>query len=198
MTDYRPRRASAGCTLEPCEGCGNPEHRKKHTLCSACKRKMEKFEQLQNEALVRGAEGARPFNMKEQAYALPYLPHLKDCDALQQAFFDLSMLLSLPTDMPPPEEVWRGDEEARQRHTLWPIGDGRRAHDWTCTRLMDPPVAEKMRTIYALVQSGLKEAHASGAAEGKNLLMSLASGSITNDEFNTRAARLEGQPRDDG
>jgi hypothetical protein len=130
-----------GYTDKPCHGCGTTEVHHRDKLCSSCQKKIEAFDAIQREAAARGAEGARPFSLKDRA--------------------------------------------------LWPLSD--RDYDWQCIRLMDLPTAKAIRRVCQLVIGGLEKAHQNGVAEGKNLLLSLASGNITNDEFNSKAARMTGE-----
>jgi hypothetical protein len=181
-----------GYTDKPCHGCGTTEVHHRDKLCSSCQKKIEAFDAIQREAAARGAEGARPFSLKERAHSLPYFHHMSSemCREMQEAFWELSWILSIPTDMKLPNPVNPTDEQ-RQDRALWPLSD--RDYDWQCIRLMDLPTAKAIRRVCQLVIGGLEKAHQNGVAEGKNLLLSLASGNITNDEFNSKAARMTGE-----
>lgn len=182
--DYTAGRAPRGCTKDPCPGCGSTGLRKKDRVCQACADKLEHFDDLEKAAKERGE--IKPFVLKERAYALPYLHHIKDDKELKEKFWNLSMLLSTPTKEHAPY-----DERNPLQWWVFKPTNSMSGYDWKITRLMDAAVATTMSEIYSGVAKGLHEAHAKGFAEGRNLLMSLASGNLTTDEFNDRAARIE-------
>ncbi|MNL58768.1 hypothetical protein D3C87_1824330 [compost metagenome] len=105
--------------------------------------------------------------------------------------FQLSMLLSEPCN----EFLSTYDDkkgEAIKDNLLWDYPRGANI-DWRVVRRMNPVVVRLLRELQIGTRDSLAAAHRDGVKEGRNLLMSLADGSITNDQFNERAARLESE-----
>jgi hypothetical protein len=177
--EYVPR----GYTVDPCPGCGGDEKRKKDKVCPICASKIEKWDAQQKEQAALGQ--LKPFYMQERDYALPYIHNIENDDKIRNLFWRLSYLLSRPS-----EATWKEAEG----NAVWPherMNTFR--NEWRIIRDMDPTIANLLGDLYFEVATATDEAHKKGVTEGKNLLLSLAGGHITNDEFNRQAARLTGQ-----
>jgi hypothetical protein len=186
--EYVPR----GWTVEPCPGCGKDHKRKKEKVCDECENAIAKWNaHVANQAEL-GEE--KPYIMNGRSHALPYIQYEgegrqyghPDREPLRSRFFELSMLLSTPSDatyQDKPERLWPHE---RMKTTY-------RMDDYNVYRNMKPVIAKLLGDLYFEVNETVQTAHAKGVAEGKNLLLSLAGGHITNDEFNKEAARLTGK-----
>lgn len=181
---YVPR----GSTVEPCPGCGGDTVRKKDKVCGACAEKIEKWESYQASQSKLGETTA--YAMNERAYALPYVPYetegreTSSRDPIRERFFDLSMLMSSPSeatykDKPP--SLWPHEQLNASRN------------EWRIYRDIKPEIARLLGELFYEVAITTTSAYRKGVSDGKNLLLSLASGKITNDEFNNTAARLTGK-----
>lgn len=196
------KRAPAGCTFEPCHGCGKAPNeytgRPKDGVCAECRTALDKWAQLQKEQAAKSDE--RVYFTKERAYALPYLPEEVERkgrrEAIREPLLRLHMLVSRPA---PEGEHWkdlREREESGDAFTYAAVGW--RDNDFRIIRLFPVAVADALRELYAGIHDSLKAAHAKGHAEGRSLLLGLASGRITNDQFNEAAARLDPKSATEG
>jgi hypothetical protein len=186
--EYVPR----GWTVDPCPGCGKDHKRPKDKVCDVCEDAITKWNaHVANQAEL-GEE--KPYAMNARAHSLPYIQFEgegrayghSDREPLRSRFFELSMLLSTPSDATwtdKPERLWPNE---RMKATY-------RMDDYLVYRNMKPAIAKLLGDLYFEVGDAVQMAHRKGVEEGKNLLLSLASGHITNDEFNTKAARLTGE-----
>lgn len=182
----------AGYTSAPCHGCGTTVLHPKDKVCSACATNLKMFAQINDEAAA--TEDRVLLSMNERDYALPYMRHENECE-IRTPLHELSILLSEPTT----ERVSTYDNK-KGKHIeaayLWDfnVGAGQR-HEWAITRRINPVVARLLRQVQVACTKALERVYAEGAADGRDLLMGLASGKITNDEFNEQAARLDKEGR---
>jgi hypothetical protein len=185
--EYVPR----GYTVDPCPGCGKDHKRKKDKVCDECSEKIEKWDAFKATQDKLGEEV--PYKLNARAYSLPSIPNddrgmshpnREDREPIRNRFFELSFLLSTPS-----EATWKD-----QPPSLWPHEQLKTwRNEYEIFRNMKPAVAKLLGELYFEVAVGMRKAHEKGVAEGKNLLLSLAGGHLTSDEFNTQAARLTGK-----
>jgi hypothetical protein len=194
---YVPR----GYTLDPCPGCGEGgalKMRKRDGVCEACADAISKWRKLQAERAAK--PDAVPHVLNERAHGLPYLEHEDDLrprdfhnerarEPIRYAFWELSWHLSEPTTGD--GSKWNTSDLPR----VFPRTNARGfdRDEWPMVRDMNPKVANLIGTAYAEVRISLVNAYRKGVQDGRNLLLSLAEGGITNDEFNSRAARMNGE-----
>lgn len=185
----------AGFTNAPCHGCGSIALHRKNSVCDTCRGQLTTYASI----VQKQAESSesRVFAMVERSYAIPYMSYENEGnngnqDRVRGPLLDLSMLLSEPTRAH--VTTYQDGIGHIDDAYLWVYEKNRQRHEWIVHRSMNPVVASVLRKLQVGVRDALAAAHKSGAREGRNLLMSLADGSITNDEFNTRAARLDGEP----
>jgi hypothetical protein len=172
---YTPR----GTTWDPCHACGDEGNRPKNSVCGKCRSIFERA--LRREAEVAAAGEDVIVRSCERAYAMPYLRHEtargdpSGENPIRKPMLRLSEVISEPAI------------HATDAQDLW--GDGR--YDWVTYRRMPRAAFEAMRDAYDAIGKALTAAHREGHREGRDLLLQLAAGEITNDEFNDRAARLD-------
>ena len=182
-----------GYTSAPCHGCGASGLRPKDGVCQTCAGQLKAYANI----VASQAESSerRVFVMKERSYALPYLQHeprrFDASDPIRGPLHKLSMLLSEPST------TWVKSYADGVGYIddayLWSYGKNDSRSDWAVHRSMNPVVASVLRELQVAIRDGLKAAYADGAEQGRSLLMGLADGSITSDEFNDRAARQSGE-----
>lgn len=182
----------AGYTSAPCHGCGTTALHLKDKVCSTCATNLKMFAQINEE--VAATEDRVLLSMQERDYALPYMRHEDNCE-IRTPLHELSMLLSEPTT-----ERVKTYDNAKHKHIeeayLWDFNLGvDRRGEWSITRRINPVVARLLRQVQVACTKALERAYSEGAANGRDLLMGLASGKITNDEFNEQAARLDKEGR---
>jgi|SRR5215217_355739 len=170
----------AGYTKAPCHGCGSTFGRPKDGLCQDCQAALSEAQKMAKERKAAAERGTGVVRAREVAYALPYLMHepreKDETKTIRGALLVLSNAVSTPVLGYPGSEV----------KDLWP---GQRESSWATYRHMDPLLAKKFADLFTAIAKGMDHAYSEGAENGRNLLMGLASGKITNDEFNTTAAR---------
>lgn len=192
------RRAPRGATYDPCPGCGEPKLRPKLRVCDVCDATLKAARRARAERAEAGEDTPVPHVMQERAYALPWLRGPRETsDRVRDAFFRLGQLLSEATDervpMMPPDAEHNYHWTDFDRWAVWPFSrtEGRSGGDWQVTRLMRPSIAGALREAYAAAIDNANAVEKQGHAEGRALLLSLAAGTLTADEFNDRAARMD-------
>lgn len=172
-------KTRAGLTRKPCHGCGSTEQHETEKLCKTCQGALKEAKAMVEQRALQG--GLKPFLTVERHYALPRLNNIdRDIiDPLQLEMLKLSELLSTPTK----EFITRSGDTI-----VWPYARNEYL-SWETTRIFDVAVVSSIRNLYKLMREAIDAAHSKGAEEGRSLLMGLASGRITNDEFNTTATR---------
>lgn len=205
MTVYTGR-APRGHTYDPCPGCGGGPTsymgRPKDRVCDVCREALDKWAAYKANASAKADE--RVYVTQERDYGFPHISHeVETRDAqghrlgygIRSPLHALHMLLSSPLAEPTDwqEIKARGDEA----YTYRPSRDSGYGSGFATYRRFPVAVAEVLRELHAGIMDSMAHAHAQGANAGRNLLLSLASGRITNDQFNESAARLEGRKDDD-
>lgn len=196
--DVMDRRAPRGYTKGPCPGCGTPTLMPKGGVCQDCSAKLAAYAQWQAEQ--RGKADERVYGTKERSYAFPGL-HLQakvgdkfhGTDAISEPLWRLHQLVSTPA----PEGIDWKEVEARGADAYTYDNDREWRNEWIQYRIFPVAVADALRDLHKGIVASLKKAEADGHERGRSLLMGLASGNITNDEFNRTAARLDEQRPDD-
>lgn len=186
----------AGYTSAPCHGCGSTEPHLKDKVCSSCAKQLKTYAQIVD-AQAAGEE-RKIMAMPERDYAIPYMRHEisgpNSESPIRGPLHGLAMLLSEPTT----ERISTYDNDKGHYIDdafLWDHRDSRSRHEWLTFRAINPVAARLLRELQVAIRDGLDAAHKKGSSTGRNLLLSLADGTITNDEFNERAARLDSEGR---
>jgi hypothetical protein len=192
MDDLYQRRAPRGYTKGPCPGCGEGTIYPKGSVCQNCRADLDRMAQIREEQKAKADE--RVYYTKERSYAFPYLPEEADRDdqrreAIREPLHRLHWLVSRPV---PSGDYWKELQAREETGDAFTYTEGGyRDHDWRAVRIFPVAVADALRDLFAGIHASLERAHAEGHKKGRSLLMGLASGSITNDEFNNTAARID-------
>lgn len=189
-------RAGRGRTYDPCHCCGNSTLRPKDRICDECQRTFNFAKDREKELATLTDQAPLPYYVKERYYALPYLRRGGDPGRdVQEAFHDLSVLVSSVTQDSPPLIPATKREPCASRDpkfALWEFeASEHRQHEWECVRAFSPPIAAAIRVAYSAVRAAVEYAYKDGHDDGRRLLMQLAAGEITADNFNEAAARFE-------
>lgn len=163
--------------------------RRKTEVCNECRATLDIGRQLKEE---RRQSTHAAMIMREVPHALPYLRKApsSNCGKVQAAFWRLSMLLSRPTDETADMNHGPSERLGSSPGYLYLWRDRHDGHSWAVTRVIDRATADALGDAYEAVKRMAEAAYADGHADGRNLLMQLASGDLTPDQFNERAARL--------
>ena len=179
--------ARAGYTRKPCHGCGeSSEYRGRPTesVCDECKELLSvarevmtrKAKAIESGAFLRSASQEHWDN----GITIGYVDGVEteDRDAIVDAVHQIVMHYKLMT-----VESFRGE--------ALPLFDQPRAsfhHSSLDTVVeMPPPVADALRTILPAIKTALESARARGLSDGRNVLLSLADGSMSSAEFDGMA-----------
>lgn len=96
-------------------------------------------------------------------------------------FFGLTKALSTPAD-------WASSVPEIFSYQSYESG----SRDWVSPVAIKKEHGELLGVTYNAVREALDGIYKKGHQDGRNLLNSLVSGTITEDEFNNRAARIDG------
>lgn len=167
---------------KPCPACKSVEFpRHADGICSECERLIKfakkKYAEDQADADMIDVE------TKEVFYALPGyygLAHAsipsKYHDQLKKAIHGLIMATS-----------HSGGYQGGLRVPEWPKGqEGHGVHDWRLDRRMKRTTAEAVNAVDKAIREVLKFVDADAYENGRNLLMQIASGSISMEELNDK------------
>lgn len=186
------QRAPRGHVHAPCPGCGVECVYPKGGVCDDCRGALKKWHTQEAERAAKADE--RVYYTKERDYGFPHLSHeverregVERRYAIREPLLRLHALVSRPLDGGTP---WKALEARGDDAYTYTRGDSFGARDWTITRLFPVAVADALRDLYAGIEDSLENAYAQGHAKGRSLLLGLASGDLTSDEFNDEAARL--------
>lgn len=159
-----------GYTHKPCHGCGTVDLHPTDGVCFTCSRALRTYQRIMEEAkdIPEVTHG-----IPQAAHFLPYLRAEKD-NSLRTEFHKLSQLVSKPAGVGSRTFLWSNEYV-----------------DWAEYRVFPSDVAQSLSDLFKEVKVALERAYAQGQEHGRNLLMQLASGGITNDAFNDSAARLD-------
>lgn len=167
----------AGYTKAPCHGCGSTFGRPKDGLCQDCSQVLREAKAAQAARAEALSRSTGVYRTTQRGYAMPYVQHDSD-SKIRNPLLEISKRLSVHVP-------WNS------AHDPQPLWLGKQRYDFEEYREFEAGTAELLRQLWAAIQAALNNAHADGAESGRNLLMGLASGKITNDEFNTTAARMD-------
>lgn len=168
-----------GQSTLPCHGCGSTDAHWTGRVCHSCAHAIKRY------AEITAERAAVPESVvmlgKERAYALPHIfkaPKIV-VDVIQSGFLDLQNYLSTTVEgYPAPQgRIFNAKDEYRES-------------DWDMRVRIRSDHAKTLGETYSAVQHAITQAYADGHDTGRRLLLSLASGAITNDEFNNSAARV--------
>lgn len=175
MTTFKRK----GQSTQPCHGCGSTEPHWTGRVCDACAKAIKGYADIQAERAA--APDTVVMLGKERSYGLPHLHKTGSTlrDAVQNGFLLLQNALSTPV---------AGYAE-HQGRIFNPRNDYRES-DWDVRIRIRADHAKTLGDTYDAVRSAIDYAYADGHDNGRRLLMNLAAGTITNDEFNNQAARL--------
>lgn len=177
----------AGLSRLPCHGCGKAVLHHKDSVCDECRTALNFAATIKTEQAKE--QGMVSLYHHEVPYALPVLTFTAPREALHKAFWTLGNVLSKNAGA---FDVPQQDDPQFNGGFLWPETFKTSSHrDWKIRRAFERNVAVALREVYRLVYESLQAEYVKGAKEGRNLLIGLASGQITSDEFNTKAARQD-------
>ena len=183
------RRASPGYTYELCHGCGKEEYRRKGTLCSECRTLLDtairtKEDQEKRGELVQIKAPSRPGDM-------PYIDEFDSGLMSHDDQYQFTKALHAVV-MATSEKVAAGDRWSADGEHLFEYGSYAAQRRSFESRAMPAAVANAVRRLFVEAKAMTQRAYTKGAADGRSLLLGLASGRITNDQFNDAATRQEG------
>lgn len=199
-------------TRKPCPGCHQPPpwgtywKRPADSVCAACQAYLEWAKQQRSKTVQPNlVEVAVP--PLESVHCWPRFycglagSHTEVRERLEQLLATLFCQLSeevgvldfvsgMTVDGVPEYLLNKGvrDGGLEWRMFLKRFGD-RPIQNASVIRLIRPDVAQTFRDLYDAIADALIETHADSTTEGRNLLLQLASGGITMEDFNRRAAR---------
>ena len=158
-------------TYKPCPGCGENNYRPTDDVCSTCRRTLDRardFSDLQKSL----PDGIVIVEYAPRAYWNEHIYTNGDMDKrlgskIMEKFFDLAVACSTPTN-----------NHNAEFELLGKMSSGSR--EWA---QMQRAVAVQIRDLYKLIQQALKNQYEAGKQDGHNLLMRLAQGDLSANEW---------------
>jgi hypothetical protein len=209
------RRAGAGCTYEPCHGCGEEVYRKRGTLCPACRGTLETARRVADTVKSTSDAVAVTFPEPGRSFDLPhYYSHpgdsmsSKTSHELQEALH--AILLAVAT--PVPDEVSSKELPGlvtEERTSYYPKR-GTETHSYVPALLTHPPgsyadssqrylvpaaLVDPVRRLHAAILKGLGEVAEKNRLAGHNLLLGLAKGEVSVTDYNEASVALSERKR---
>lgn len=190
MTVREPRRrASAGYTYDPCQGCGDEAHRKKGTLCYTCTGILNQARAVAAHLKEATDQTAVEFVDPRRAYDLAdYFAHPGDSMSsetshlIQGALVDLVYAVAtvIPEDIPKCELPGAVEETLWSIPKLLPRKKPGYAYETSRIRLLVPTgIVEPLRRLDTALLTGLGEVAIANRLHGQQLLLQLADGSLS-------------------
>lgn len=204
------RRASRGYTYDPCPGCKREEHRPKDELCLACRHELERARELLKDFERKRATGAAvPFILRERVSYYNLGPSRHGFgDRLRDAVRVLLARVTTPASDETPRKdpskpierrkTWSpSGREIEVDYEEWPFflasDEGiSRTYESAGERalvLADPITREAVSELDLAIRETVAEAYKAGKEDGRNILLGLASGDVTIDEFDSATLR---------
>lgn len=171
---------------KPCPGCNQVDQRRPaDQVCHEC-------QQLIKEALARRAElqrtkEAEPAKLPHSAHCLPYIPNVDgdERDVIQRFVFGLVKMVGTPTK-------WNAKWFPPQTYSRTGyIIEGKSGCDsgGTTYWLVPRGLVKMLQDLYAAILAGSANAYAEGFSNGHNLILGLATGETSIDDFNEQSAQ---------
>jgi hypothetical protein len=185
--EYTPR----GSTRKPCHGCGQAKLHAINEVCTDCYLKLQRYEELV--AAVEAASAGRKQRHVQQGGPTYYLPpsvpsgpfsrHDGPREALQAAMLALAEAAGEMDRRPGAQHL--AHEFGTPR--LWTAREAQR-YDWYhgARRLYSPEAAAAFDALDQAIRTALNAAWAEGRNYGSSLVMQLAGGSVSVEDFNKR------------
>lgn len=176
-----------GRSTQPCHGCGSTLPHLTGRVCDTCAQALVEHSQIM--AQRAAMKDAVVMASKEREYALPRLEHTPDLRdergsphyPIQEGFLELTRALSTSCQYTSSAPL-----------IFKPAPNEYAPNNWRTYVRINPDHAKVLGDTYEAVRVALEHAYRKGHADGRNLLGQLASGQITEDEFNDCAIRKEG------
>lgn len=178
-TTYKRR----GQSTQPCHGCGSTLPHWSNAVCDVCAAAIKGYNTIMTE---RAAVGDMvEMVSKERSYALPSIGYTCSStvrDVIQKRVLQLAQWLSAPS-----QSFVSG--EMKQIFRFSGSGANSAQHEWRTVVRIRPEHAEAIGELHEAIGIAINEAHKNGHEAGRNLLLGLAGGHITSDQFNDKAVR---------
>lgn len=171
-----------GQSTKPCHGCGSTLPHWSDQVCDQCATAIKGYNTIMAERAAAG--DMVEMIAKERSYALPHMFKCPDDQRkeIQESILKLTNALSTPA-----VGVWTSGKAH-----IFDFKGQYGSSDFSTVVRIRPEHAQALGTLYEAMRQGFELAYQSGYGDGRNLLMGLASGKITSDEFNDKAARNTG------
>lgn len=215
-------RRSRGWAKGPCPGCGKGEQHPSNSVCHECKELMAdgKAFRLETERRLKLTTGPSVWHWSEASYGWPRyygdydFAHDKKRDiqdTLNNAMYALVNAASEPAPPGTPDRSPIIDKEQTERHkgkgwgksyVPWPylLSYGKKNNNdnnWSfdCLVLMPAIVRDAIDALDQAIRAALTSAYLRGKQDGGSILLGLAKGNMTLDDYNdsllTREERAE-------
>lgn len=172
-----------GQSTKPCHGCGSTLPHWSDHVCDECAKAIKGYKTIMEERAAAG--DMVDMLSKERYYALPSIGYACDSeirDLIKRRVHQLTQWLSVPS-----ETV--SSYGLPQIFRFGGSGASKDEHQWQTVVRIRPEYAEAIGELYQAIGTALDQAEKRGHQEGRSLLLSLAGGHITTDEFNDKAIR---------
>lgn len=174
---------SKGQSTQPCHGCGSTLPHWSNAVCDECAAAIKGYHAIMAE---RAAVGDMVEMLsKERSYALPSIGYFCSTDVremIQRRVLQLTQWLSVPS------QSW-ANKDMKQIFRFSGSGASSSEHEWSTVVRIRPEHAEAIGELHEAIGIAINEAHKNGHEAGRNLLLGLAGGHITSDQFNDKAVR---------
>lgn len=179
-------------TNDPCHGCGHTASHTKGNLCRECQRALDRGLQALDEDLTERADEVPVYIGEAKVpYIVPFGsfgepgPRKK----LIEALGDLQRLVTR-TNPNPPVATGRGGEIPIFAYSEFPIEV--REFETFPHALADPESVHVVARLYEAILGAIVGARDSGYRDGESLILGLAKGRVTVDEYQDRLVKREG------
>lgn len=162
-----------GYTRKPCPGCGESSYREVNSVCVSCEQALKQYWKV-NEAIKEQNSNLIYVGYAPAAHWNSYI-HAQGKDEegerygsiIRDRFFNMLELLATPSMVhATPEFTLMGKTESG-----------------TKTVLLPRPLAEAIKNLWDILRPAFKAEYETGKKDGKNLLMGLAKGEISPNDW---------------
>ena len=173
------RRASPGYSYEPCHGCGSENQHPKGQLCNECSKELTEARLINAAAKANPARSVRRFPKADRSHdVMGYYGNRIDSAAsrgLQQAIVDLA---------------WTVVTEAGYVHNADGLLPLHRDSGYIDSYVWaDNAFVEKLNALDVAIRTALENVARNNRQEGQSLLLQLASGELSMNDFDKQTTK---------